>query len=105
MLNSVAPVAHLEKLDRHMAYDSSDLKAVVNAEEWTTCIRTINSGLRATSDPFAQKVESFALQPNPATIAALWQQPGMAKTVMILLLSPMDTIPRPRHQPRSAVIR
>ncbi|WOO78940.1 Helicase sen1 [Vanrija pseudolonga] len=95
MLNSVAPVAHLEKLDRHMAYDSSDLKAVVNAEEWTTCVRTINSGLRATSDPFAQKVESFALQPNPATIAALWQQPAMAKTVMILLLSPMDAVHDP----------
>lgn len=95
MMSAVAPFAHVETLNRHEAWNGSDLKAVVKEEDWITSVRAINSALKAARDGFPQAVESLAAQPNPTILQTLWQQEGVARTAVSLLLSPAHNVHEP----------
>jgi len=81
LMNSIAPFAHIDKLDRH--------------EVWTASIRGINVGLENTRHSFATALELISLQSNEALIRSLWRQEGVAKSAIILLLSPVEEIHDP----------
>jgi len=100
-LKTISTFSHVELLDRRNAWRGDSLKAVVKEEDWTASIRAINHGLRNSRDGFAHALESLAMQPDTALTRTLWDIPGVPKSAIILLLSPIDEI----HDPVISLIQ
>jgi len=95
LMNSIAPFAHIDKLDRHEVWAYDEVAKVVKEDDWTASIRGINVGLENTRHSFATALELISLQSNEALIRSLWRQEGVAKSAIILLLSPVEEIHDP----------
>ena len=95
LMSSIASFAHVNTLDRHGIWRHAEVAGVVQEEEWTTAIRAINSGLDVSRQSFHNAIESIAMQADPAITRGLWEQDGVAKSAIILLLSPIDEIHDP----------
>jgi senataxin len=101
MTSAVAAFAHIEPLDRGNAWNPSDLKEVVNADDWVASVRAINSGLKVSRERFGTAVESVAASPDPSVLQSLWKLDQVPRAVMTLLLSPADGI----HEPMISLIQ
>jgi len=100
-LKTISTFSHVELLDRRNAWRGESLKAVVKEEDWITSIRAINHGLRNSREGFAHALESLAMQPDTALTRTLWDIPGVPRSAIILLLSPIDEI----HDPIISLIQ
>jgi senataxin len=94
-LKSIATFSHIEILDRHAAWTSDRLKAVIKDEDWVGAVRAINSGLKITREGFAHTLEALAMQPDTTLSRTLWDIPRVAESAVILLLSPIEEIHDP----------
>jgi len=103
LLNSVASFAHIEKLNRDDTWSHAGLrlKEVVKEDDFVASVRAINTGLVTTRDPFAHALESLAMQPDPTVVKRLWQQPGVPRSAVVLLLSPAEDV----HDPTISLIQ
>jgi len=103
LLNSVASFAHIEKLNRDdtWSYSGLKLKEVVKEDDFVASVRAINTGLVTSRDPFAHAMESLAMQPDPMVAKRLWDQPGVPRSAVILLLSPAEDV----HDPTISLIQ
>ena len=103
MLNSMATYAHVEKLNRDdtWSYSGLRLNEVVKEEDFVSAVRAINAGIVASRDPFARAIESMAMQADLSIVKRLWDQPGVAKSAVILLLSPAEEV----HDPTVSLIQ
>ena len=103
LLNSVASFAHIEKLNRDDTWSHAGLrlKEVVKEDDFVASVRAINTGLVTTRDPFAHAMESLAIQPDPTVVKRLWQQPGVPRSAVVLLLSPTEDV----HDPTISLIQ
>ena len=92
MMYSIAPFAHVDKLDRHEVWIYDEVAMVVKQDDWVASIRGINLGVENTRQTFAQTLESIAMHPDQDLIRTLWLQEGVIRSAIILLLSPVDDI-------------
>lgn len=95
IMAAVAPFAHIEKLNLSEAWNPADLGQVVQAQDWIASVRAINTALGTVRTDFARVIESMAAQLDPIILGSLWELPGVAKSVMVLLLSPVEAIHDP----------
>lgn len=95
IMAAVAPFAHIEKLNLKEAWNPEDLGNVVQAQNWMASVRAVNSALDTVRNDFARVIESMAAQLDPIILDALWALPGVAKSAMVLLLSPVESIHDP----------
>jgi senataxin len=100
-LKTISTFSHVELLDRREAWKGSALHAVVKEEDWVNSVRAVNHGLRNSREGFAHALESLAMQPDTALTRMLWDIPGVPKSAIILLLSPIDEI----HEPVTSLIQ
>lgn len=100
-VKSMAVFSHVEILDRRHAWSPQKLDAVIKEDDWIAAIRAINAGLRDTREGFARALESLAMQPDTTITRALFDIPGVARSAIILLLSPIEEI----HDPMISLIQ
>lgn len=100
-IKSVATYGHVEILDRHNAWKAHGLDKVIKEEDWIDAIRAINSGLKYTREGFALTLESLAMQSDTTITRSLFDIPGVPRSVIILLLSPVDEL----HDPVMSLIQ
>lgn len=103
LLRAVSSFAHVEKLNPNETWNYKDLRLqeVVREEDFVSAIRAINSVIVTTRDPFAQALESLAMQPDPAIVKQLWNQSDVPRSAIILLLSPAEDV----HDPTISLIQ
>lgn len=94
-IKSVATFGHVEILDRHNAWKHDKLDAVIKEEDWVAAIRAINHGLKDTREGFARALESMAMQPDTSITRSLFDIPGVTRSAIILLLSPVEELHEP----------
>lgn len=95
LISAVAPVTHIEILNREQGWNPDELKEVIKPEAWIASVRAINWALKTVQSGIGPALESLAAQPNPATLRTFWEQPRVAKPVITLLLSPAEEIHEP----------
>ncbi|CAK9786073.1 hypothetical protein CC85DRAFT_326715 [Cutaneotrichosporon oleaginosum] len=95
IIAAVAPFAHIEKLNLNEAWNPDDLGKVVERQEWKLSVRAVNTALDTVREDFPRVVESMAAQLDPLVLGSLWKVPGVAQSVMVLLLSPVEKIHDP----------
>jgi senataxin len=101
IMNAVATFSHVERMDRERSWDNKDILGVVKSDDWVTAIRAINTGLQATRESFARSIEALGMHMTPATAGSLWDQAGIPKSAITLLLSPVEDI----HDPMISLIQ
>ncbi|WVQ83579.1 hypothetical protein IAT38_005720 [Cryptococcus sp. DSM 104549] len=101
LIRSIAPFAHIEKLDVKGSWSYEALDAIIRKEDWTMGVRAINAAIVATRDSFPRAMESLAITALPEVIEDLWKEPDMPKAITTLLLSPDDDI----HSPIISIIQ
>ena len=106
LMQATAPFSHIEKLDRRQSWSHThtgevnrgdrpkigNLGEAVSEPEWSAAIRNINLSLSSALDPLARVVTAFAMDPNPSARSLLWEQANVARSAIILLLSPIDDV-------------
>lgn len=95
IMASVAPFAHIEKLNLSEAWNPADLAQVVQSQDWIASVRAINLALSTVRNDFARVIESMAAKLDPLIFGSLWELPGVSKSAMVLLLSPVEAIHDP----------
>lgn len=95
IMAAVAPFAHIERLNLSEAWNPDDLAKVVEPQDWKGSVRAINLALTTVRTDFARVTESMAAQLDPLILGSLWELPGFAQSVMVLLLSPVESIHEP----------
>ncbi|BEI80229.1 hypothetical protein CcaverHIS002_0107580 [Cutaneotrichosporon cavernicola] len=95
IMAAVAPLAHIEELNLNDAWNPEDLTKVVQPPEWKASVRAVNLALKTVRTDFARVVESMAAQLDPLILGSLWELSGVAQSVMVLLLSPVESIHDP----------
>jgi senataxin len=103
MMRSVAPFAHVEKLNRDETWSWKELglQEVIKEDVFVSGVRAINNCIAIARDSFSQAIESLAVQPDTSLPRSLWDEPGAAKAGIILLLSPADDV----HEPIISLIQ
>lgn len=103
LVNAIASFAHVEKLNRNETWSYKELKLqeVVKEEDFVAAIRAINSAIVTTRDPFAQALESLAMQPDPLIVKRLWDEADVPHSAIMLLLSPAEDV----HDPTISLIQ
>ncbi|WRT65451.1 uncharacterized protein IL334_002394 [Kwoniella shivajii] len=95
LIQSIAPFAYLELINRQTSWKYEGLEEVVKKEEWVDTIRSVNSAIKGSRESFPRAIESLAMRADPDVVRSLWTQPGVPKAVTTLLLSPDDDVHTP----------
>ena len=103
MMRSIASFSHVDKLNRNETWSYEELKVqdVVKEDDFVAAIRAVNNGIVSTRDPFAQALESLIMQADSKIATRLWDQPGVPKAAILLLLSPAEDV----HDPTISLIQ